>query len=420
MKSKTFFILLALCAALAAAAYFVLNPEKPSATRDRTGQALLSGLPMGEVAAIDITGPKGEVTLKKGETVWTVENRYSFPADFSKLTNLADKLKEMKIGRSFSAADDALNRLALRPPGGENVPSDQQATRVILSDNAGKALAGILLGKAREASTGSGGHYVKPENEESIYLVDKDFKFLDTDPSAWLRKEIMNIPAEDVAQIECLNPGGEILYTLERPEKGGTPVFVNPPEGKKVIPSKINSEFGALSGFRIEDVADPSISSDKTGFEQGPTLKFRLFDGTRYTLRLGNPVESADNQRYFKAEAAFSAPVEPPAPTQETGKETPSEENSPADSDESASKTPEIKVENSPAPTADSKSDKKENPSETPAENAPDPEQRRAEVEKLNQDLSAWTYIVPGWKMDRFVTQPEDFFEKPESDTKTE
>jgi len=438
MKSKTFILLLALCLILAVATYFVVNPDRTPEDPERTGEALLAGLPMGDVAQIAVTGPEASVTLKKGETVWTVENRYGFPADFSKLTDLADKLQEMKIGRSFAADEDTLNRLALRPPAAENAPADQQATQIVLADATGKPLAEVLVGKAREATAGSGGHYVKPTDAETVYLVDKDFKILDTDPSAWLRKEILNVPPEEVARVRALNPQGEVLYTLHRAEKGASPEFVNPPEGKPVIPSKVNSTFGVLSGFRIEDVADPAVPSDKTGFDPAPTLEYRLFDGTVYRLIPGNEVEGSENNFYFKAQATYQAPSERMAPAEEMTEETPESESS-TETDaaaEAPAETPEEPATEGDASAAtDTAAEEKAEPVEPGDEAAPDPQTepaiesaektdedidskldpdpRKAEVEKLNQELSAWTYIVPGWKIDRFVTDPEAFFEQP-------
>ncbi|MFP4347716.1 MAG: DUF4340 domain-containing protein [Desulfococcaceae bacterium] len=446
MKSKTFILLLALCLVLAVAAYFVIHPDPTPENPERTGEALLSELPLGEVAQITVTGPKASVTLKKGETAWTVENRYGFPADFSKLTDLADKLQGMKIGRSFAADEDTLNRLALRPPTAENVPADQQATRIVLANASEKPLAEVLVGKPREAAAGSGGHYVKPADAETVYLVDKDFKILDTDPSAWLRKEILDVPPGDVARVRALTPQGEVLYTLKRPEEGASPEFVNPPEGKQVIPSKVNSAFGVLSGFRIEDVADPAVASDKTGLDQAPTLEYRLFDGAVYRLIPGNEAEGSENNFYFKAEATYQAPSEISAPAEKITGETPESEsstetdppaaetaeepaaegNTSVTTDTSAEENPQEKA-NPIEPADDDALNSQAEPADASAEKTDgeddsnlDPDQRRAEVEKLNQELSAWTYIVPGWKIDRFVTDPEAFFEQPEPPADTD
>jgi len=34
------------------------------------------------------------------------------------------------------------------------------------------------------------------------------------------------------------------------------------------------------------------------------------------------------------------------------------------------------------------------------------------QIKAMNKKLSAWTFIVPKWRHDNFITDPADFFEK--------
>ena len=393
MKIKTFIILLAICGVLAGVTYLVVTPGKSSDNKQNlAGKELLSKLPVNDIAEISIKSSESKVILAKGENVWIVKNKYEYPADFGKITEFAKKIKDMKITRYFNISDDIQKRLALFSPDKEDIPKENKGVRITLKDKSQKILSDIIVGKAREASAGRGGHYIMPLNEKTVYLVDKNFKYMDKKPDNWIKKDLVDISADHVAQVICKDSQGNVLYTLKRPEKGKAPEFMDIPEGKKIISSKLNDVFSALSSLNIEDVADPSLSADNTGFDKSACFEYHLFDGNIYTACSGNVVDNDDNKYYFKINTSFKEPEkkQQEAKTEDTASDT------------------EVK----PKDTKDNKkqeADKKEE--------VKDPAQLAAQADELNKKISPWTYIISKWKADRLITNTEDFFEKPKEKT---
>lgn len=97
MKSKTFVMLLALCAVLGLATYFVSTADRNSGKKSSGAEdKFLSELPVNDIASISVKDAENEVLLEKGESVWVVKNRFGYPADFGKIAEFAKNSKIQK------------------------------------------------------------------------------------------------------------------------------------------------------------------------------------------------------------------------------------------------------------------------------------------------------------------------------------
>lgn len=390
MKAKTLIVLLIICGVLGGIAYWQLSGGAGKEAGDTVmGEELLGDLSVNEIAAIRIVGPENRATLGK-ETVWEVENRYGYPADFSRITDLVKKFRSVTVGRSFTGTEEARTRLSLFPPDKEGVDPEAKGTRVVLSDESGKALADILVGDPREASgAGTGGHYLMLLPDETVYLVDKSFRRLETDPGQWIVKELVEAAAGDVREVEYRTAGSESpLYILTRPEEGAEPEFQNRPAAfgeREIKSSEINTLFGGLSGFRIDDVADPEDPPAAETFDD--RFEYRLFDGTWYRVTLGEAVPGAEEQYYVKLRAGYTAPPEPEA------EEPPAEE---AEEEE---------------PEAEKKAEEAEK--EAAEKRRQEQARLKQKALELDETLRTWTYIVPEWRYEKFKTDVATFFEEP-------
>ncbi|AOY60237.1 MULTISPECIES: DUF4340 domain-containing protein [Desulfococcus] len=421
MKSKTFIILLLICVLLGAASWFLLGsgPSTGRKADDPSGDPLLTALPVKEILTIEITGHQRGVHLEKGETTWRVRERYGYPADFVKLSDLVLKLRDMKVDRTFPASDEILARLSLNAPDGASDPSaaDARGTRVVLKGRNDAVLSSVVIGKTRDSDTGRGGNYVMVDGDKAVYVVDKAFHFLDTDPEKWIDKEILDVAPERIAEVRRIDPGaGAPRYIVRRPDPEKPAGLLDVPADKTAASVKINRLMDALSTFRIDDVVDPKTPAEATGLDTGACFEYGLFDGTVYTLCLGGPVTDHPDRTYFKARVAFTPPSEAPA--------TAPEKTAPA-GEETAADAPEAPVD--PAENTDAPTDGTESTAPAPEETvsagtettagAPEtPADPAVAAAELNQRISPWIFAVPKWKADQFILDKADFFENRESD----
>ena len=147
MNKKTLFILLVVLAVLAGVGRSILvrNSEAPSGT-DAMGTLLFETLPANEITSIVIERPGDSTLLVKNETGWVVENRFGYPADFTRITELVRKVKQTQSGRKFPATEAIKKRLSLMPPGHKESTETDQGTRIRMKDKGGAVVVDLLLG----------------------------------------------------------------------------------------------------------------------------------------------------------------------------------------------------------------------------------------------------------------------------------
>lgn len=390
MKSKSFIIILIIFVLLALISYFMYG-RKPAETQAvKMGGKLLSDLDVNAMANLTLMDSKTRVRLTKGESIWQVEERHGFPADFTKLTELAKKLTKLKIGRSFAATEESLARLALLDPMDDDAPKEKAGTRIILKDNADKALADIIIGSARSSSAGSGGQYLRHSDSETVYLVDGSFQFLKTAPTDWLHKDVFDIDEEKVRTVTCFTADkANPLFTVLREAAGKAPQLVDPPENRTPDKNKIDQLVGALSPLKIDDVdGEPRKDAATAENEAGLRLVYTLFDGKTITVYPSKTGE-ADKERYLLRVRADYTP--PPAAADSAP------DKAPAEADQSAAGAQE-------AAAGESEGGKEETdePSVDPA----------TEAAEMNQKSAPWTFVVAKWQFESLITDLEGLLEK--------
>ena len=222
MKFKSV-VILSIVMAVAGAALFAFLQFRNEDQPDRElGAYFLEGLPANKINSIEIKSKDGAVSLKKSDSEWVVTDRYNYPAQFSKISGLVRKLKDLKVGRRFEASEGSLERLSLYSPDDPQAPDKAEGTRIELKDEKGNLLSGIVLGKVRKSGPDrniSDGHYVIRDGAPDIYLVDKHFEYLDKAPSEWLEKELVKVEQKDIKEIVCLD-NKKVLFSLRKQKEG--------------------------------------------------------------------------------------------------------------------------------------------------------------------------------------------------------
>jgi hypothetical protein len=388
MKLKPFTYLLAICIILGGVSYLVLKKDSPSQQKREMGAKLLKDFPVNDVAAISMVSPDGTVALKKGKAQWVVENRDGYPADFSKISDLAKKVKSMKIGRSFEATPDVQDRLALNPPGQQTDANAHQGTQLVFSDSSAKTMLEMVISRKEASAPGPALQYVLLPDHGKVYQVDKSYRFLGRTPADWIEQQPLDVKAADIYQVTCFDAAQKPIYTLQRKAKGSEPQFLELPDGQKSLQAKIDLVFDALSPLSIEDVAaKKEAAAEKTEDpQQHHHFEYQLYNGLVYTVwptqtKSGNNTEPDNNGQngdtyQLKIQAAYREPISIDKP----------------------------------------ESEKKEDITEAPKgekQEAPPPPPELAK--QANSKLSPWIYTISKWVYDSFVTDPQSFIEKKEA-----
>jgi len=364
MKTRTLIFLLMILGILAGAGLLANRMMAPKPPKQRMGESLFPKLPVNRISSILIKSPKDTVSLVKGKDRWVVKSRLDYPADFDKITNLVRKLMEVKIGRSFPSSEDSRKRLSLEDPDSADASEERKGIRIRLLGDKELPLANLLLGKIRyqgEQMPLPEGQYVMLDDKPEVFLINRDFSYLETESREWLQKKIVDVKEEEIRKISCRSADGKkVIYTLERAKKGEAFKTVDLPEGRKMKESFLKRMEGVLSPLQLEDVANPS------GMEASAFLEFQLFNGIIYRLYPARE-KSKDAPLYLTVKVDYLMPREAP----EEGK---------------TEKSASVKSR----------------------------EERALEAKNLQERLSPWVYLVPKWEQEAFSTDLEQILERPD------
>jgi len=375
MKAKTLVILLVILVLLAVAGGLLIRSQDANSPSGEMGRVLFEGLPVNDIAAIVVETPTEAASLKKRADFWIVEERFGYPADFSKLSDFVRRLRDIKVGRQFEAGKDVVSRLALRGPDDAEAQKGEKGTRIRMMDAEAKPLLDVVLGKTRTADPEKGppdGQYLRIAGQPQIYLIDQILSSFEVGPSQWLKKRPVEVDASEIRKIACLGPdGATVRYAIKRPEKGKDFVWVAPPTDQKMKTSSVNRLASALSSLRIEDVKPVSESPGLEKEDVSARLDYTLFDGRVYHVYPAGSCSATVPCR-IRLEVARESPAEA------------------AVGDASSAQTQEA------------------GSVKTRAGGSAPP----LELTRENEHLKPWIFIIPQWQHQAFLTDFEELLEK--------
>ena len=123
MNRKQLIILVVLVVVLGAAGLLLRQRDQTSwqgSGRQGAASKLLGELPVNDVAAIVIKGGTNELDLVRKDNLWRVKQRNDYPANYSEISEVLLKLRELKIAQTEKVGASQLPRLWLVPGQGSN------------------------------------------------------------------------------------------------------------------------------------------------------------------------------------------------------------------------------------------------------------------------------------------------------------
>lgn len=312
MKQIKWFSMLALVV-LVLGGITLYQKQKPHAAPGKN-RSLFEALDLSAIRVVEIRDNAGNLRLTFAEDGWQVENRDGYPAAFKEIRRLAEKVKEIKVDRSFSVDPETRRRLLLETPG-EIVEGAGKQIRLLGEDDT--VLADFVSGKPRETGSRSG-QYIRQTGTDTAFLADKSFRFTETTPSRWMEKEFLDIKPEAITSVTAMDATGKTRFVISR--KDGVPVLdTASAKGNTIDEKKLSDVFRGLSGLRLTDVEGRHDPENPPAIPVAH-LAYRLENGTTITVWPAPPKgENQDVSVVFTlipSKAASSLD-----PTKETAKE---------------------------------------------------------------------------------------------------
>lgn len=250
----------------------VLQP-RPTAEPAGAGQLMFPGLEatLPQVTRLEVTGGAGNgkprtstLVLQNGQ--WGIAERGGYPAQPQKLREVFTGLGELKLLEPRTADPTLFGRLGVDDPAAPN----STATLLRAKTGSGAVLAELLLGHTSQRSQGGlpQSVYARRPAETQSWLAEGRIP-VDADPTAWLVREIVDIPRARIAKAEVDRGADHLAFT----RKGDAMTLDNPPAGK-LDDYHVNEIGSALEGLTLADVKPGALPGTLLG-----TSVFTTTDG---------------------------------------------------------------------------------------------------------------------------------------------
>ncbi|MGH8641388.1 MAG: DUF4340 domain-containing protein [Burkholderiales bacterium] len=224
----------------------------------RIGAKLLPDLKLADVAEIRLQDAKQQVTLKRAEKGWVVQERGGYPASFQDISDFLIKLVELKVTQSEQVGASLLPRVELAEPGSK----EGAGTLIEMKDSAGKPLARLIIGKkvlkkdpmnplpAAKDGVPAGRYVLPPNAKDTVVVVSDPLNSVAASPGRWLSKEFFK--ADRIRTLAVGPEGGAPSWKITRAEEWGQWKFAG---GGNLNPGAAVGAVNKLGSLGFDDVA---------------------------------------------------------------------------------------------------------------------------------------------------------------------
>lgn len=252
------------------------------------------------IQTVRASAPNFDLALQKEAEAWQVTEPVHAPADSATVRRVLEDLADLELRSVVSTNSERYGRYGV----------DSAGTQVTLAWEGGERT--ITIG---DAGPGIGTTFVRLDGDESVYLADTRIR-LPEDLDGWRDKTVIDLAADDVAQISIEAPGGSVR--LERRADGWTLLEGgSPAPADSAAAARYLDRFGPLRADGFLDAAPASRDSSYTlrfGLETGGERVLELIPAgedyavttqgseTIYRLRGSRRAQYAPETSYFKRE----------------------------------------------------------------------------------------------------------------------
>ncbi|MCH6256450.1 DUF4340 domain-containing protein [Puniceicoccaceae bacterium K14] len=278
MNIKNLYISAGVLFAISAIILLTGNPNSKTKTDDRIETKVITQESLSPLGSVNISSNDSDITLKldQAENQWLLEERYSMPIDFSKLSNLINEITKVEVIRLATSNKDRLSDLGLE--GNETLS---------FLDTKGDLIQTIEIGKNAD----NGRQIIRFGNEEKAYLVDTAIR-LESTPLNWLSKELISIETDSLTEFNLSTVEGESL-NLNRVDSESDWAEISPlaQTNRSIKQDAVESLLKQLETIRFTDLAEIDDEKVQTAKQYNRSFSFKQADGTAYSIVIGRKPE---------------------------------------------------------------------------------------------------------------------------------
>ncbi|HUA39825.1 MAG TPA: DUF4340 domain-containing protein [Candidatus Sulfopaludibacter sp.] len=331
MNRKQFIVLLVLVLVLGGAAWWHYRRQTAGwqSQGPELGRKLLGDFQVNDVAQIRMEQGTNDLTLARTNGLWRVAQRDDYPANFSQISQLLLKLRDLKIVQTEEVGAAQLARLDLAPPGqGTNA-----ATLLEFDDVGGRPIRTLWLGKAHtqqnsqpspdapEAGWPDGRYVLTAARSTTVAVIGDPLSEVSPAPDQWLDKTFFQIEKPQSILVDF--PEATNSWKLTRSSESSDWMLADANPGEKLDSSKASETAGSFSSPSFEDVAT-GLNPEQTGMNKPTRVEIKTFDGFDYSVQVGR---KTDDNYYLSVHTSATLPKEP-VPVKGGNPEQPSSDKS--------------------------------------------------------------------------------------------
>ncbi|WP_207486071.1 DUF4340 domain-containing protein [Arenibaculum pallidiluteum] len=241
--------------AVATAAWAVAT-QAPNTPEERSGERFLPALARAanEVGRITVTAGGATYTLQRTPEGWVLADKGNYPVRLDVVRELVGGLARLTVLEGKTDRVDRLARLDLQDPTG----AEAKGRGVRLERADGSVVADIVLGRADYTASGTGGLYIREAGSTKAWLVEGKAP-LPAEAVAWTDRQILDIPAQQVARVTIEGGQAAGIALVRGPE--GKPRLA---DGSAVNESEADRLFALVERLSIDDVRPAGQPADAT------------------------------------------------------------------------------------------------------------------------------------------------------------
>jgi hypothetical protein len=301
MNKRQVIIFWIIAIALGAAVGVVKLTQKDSgqsATRRAAGQTLFESFPAADVAAVEIQGAAGTVSLARKDGKWTVAERDGYPAKSGYVNDFIRTLSELKVTRGMEAGPSFAPRFGMDESA---TKAEDRGLSATFKDASGEEIAKVSLGKNIESGAadanpfgggGAVGRYIRNHADESgFYAVSEMFPSVSDEAARWLDDKFFS--AEKIKSISLDKKGGSgTAWKLTR-ETEAAEFKLDGATGDEVLDTTVTSPLKKLFSYaRFNDVVPADKVAERANADEKRSATIETFEGFTYHLTI-TPAKSA-------------------------------------------------------------------------------------------------------------------------------